>query len=333
MEDLLARWQGAAWRAEVDGWVEDVMAGHGVSLAGPGVEVKTRFWSAVRRYGTTAGTVWAKECNPGQAFEGPLLVELAALEPTCFPAPVAVDAARGRLLLPHAGTVRARGDRDVLEQDLHEVLVHHAGLQQRLAPHRDRLVGAGLPSLTPDELPAWVEEVAADLAARPTSDPQHLDRDGVRRVLSGLPRVRRWCEALGGATGGARVPHTFQHDDLNPWNVARTPAGPVCFDVGDAFWSHPFAVLQVPLAVATGTWPWGPEETDPVVVRGLDAYLAAWTGDGTELQDLRPLVGPALRLAQAHRGESWRRLLAHVPPDRLGWSTPVVRDYLLRVVG
>ena len=329
MEDLLARWQGAAWRAEVDGWVEDVLAGRGVSLTGPGAQVKTRFWSAVRRYETTAGTVWAKECNPGQAFEGPLLAELAVLEPGCFPTPIAVDAGRGRLLLPHAGTVCARGDRDVPEQDLHEVLVHHAGLQQRLTPHRDRLRRAGLPSLTPDELPGWVEHLAADLAARPAWDPQHLDRDGRRLVAHGLPRLRQRCEVL----SGSGVPSTFQHDDLNPWNVARTPGGLVCFDVGDAFWSHPFAVVQVPLAMATGTWPWGPEETDPVVVRGLDAYLRAWTGDGLRLQDLWSLVDPALRLAQAHRAESWRRLLAHVPPERLGWDTPVLREYLLRVVG
>ena len=329
MTDLPARWQGAAWRTEVDGWVEDVLAARGAAPTGPGVEVTTRFWSAVRRYDTTEGTVWAKECNPGQSFEGPLMVELATLEPDCFPAPIAVDADRARLLLPSAGTVRARGDHDVPERDLHEMLVHHAGLQRRLAPHGDRLRRAGLPSLTPDELPGWVAGLAADLAARPGSDPQHLDREGVRLVEKGLPGVHRWCHAL----SGSGIPSTFQHNDLNPWNLARTPAGPVYLDVGDAFWSHPFAVLQVPLAVATGTWPWGPEVKDPAVVRGLEAYLDAWTGSGLRLPDLHPLVVPALRLAQAHRGESWRRLLAHVPPDRLGVETPLLRDYLLRVVG
>ncbi len=146
-------------------------------------------------------------------------------------------------------------------------------------------------------------------------------------MRAGLPGVRSWCARL----GDGPVPGSFQHDDLNPWNVAAGPAGLRFFDVGDAFWSHPFAALQVPLAMATRTWPWGPPVDDPLVVRLVDAYLAAWAGDEVTVADLRPLVGPALLLAQAHRGESWRRLLAHVPADRLGVDTPVLRDHLLRV--
>jgi hypothetical protein len=78
-----------------------------------------------------------------------------------------------------------------------------------------------------------------------------------------------------------------------------------------------------------------------MVDRLVGAFLAAWATDGTvapwssaevAVADLRPLVAPALLLAQAHRGESWRRLLAHVPPDRLGVDPPLLREYLLRVV-
>ncbi len=291
--------------------------------------MKTRFWSVVRRYETTAGAVWAKECNPGQAFEPPVLAELAALAPGCFPRPLAVDTARGRVLLPDAGPVRARDAGDVPEGGLRELLVHHAGVQQRLAGHGDRLRAAGLPSLTPAELPGWVERLVDELSALSPSDVQHLDARDRRRALDGLPGVRAWCARL----GDAGVPDTFQHDDLNPRNTAAGPAGPVCFDVGDAFWSHPFAVVQVPLAMATRSWPAGPPVADPLVTRLLGAYLGAWAGDGLTADDLWPLVRPALLLAQAHRGESWRRLLAHVPSDRLGVEPPLLRQYLLRVAG
>lgn len=335
--DLLARWTGSAWAAEVDAWVGEVLAARGERPTGPGVPLKTRFWSVVRRYETTAGTVWFKESNPGQAFEGPLLQELAALEPDAFPAPLAVDAGHGRVLLPDAGPVRERDGRGMPEPDLRDVLVPHAALQQRLAPHGERLRRAGLPSLTPAELPAWVERLGDELASLPPSDVQHLDRDGVAQVRGGLPRVRAWCARLDDGV----VPCTFQHDDLNPWNVAAGPAGPVVFDVGDSFWSHPFAVLQVPLAMATGTWPSGPPTEDPLVGRLVEAYLAAFvrdreggpSGAPAALSDLRPLVAPALLLAQAHRAESWRRLLAHVPSDRLGADPPLLREHLLRVVG
>lgn len=324
MEDLLARWTGRGWELEVDRWVAALLAARGSSLLAPAVTVKARFWSVVRRYETTEGPVWLKECNPGQAFEGPLLQVLSELEPAGFARPVGLDARSGRLLLSDAGAVHDRSAGPVTDDDLEAVLVSHAGVQRRLAGHRAALAAAGLPSLLPEQVPSWFERTVDSLASLPTGHPQHLSATARRELSLGVERVRGWSQAL--STGA--VPASFQHNDLNPGNVARKDGRVVCFDVGDAFWSHPFAVLQLPLAMRTGTWPWGPSPADATVRRHVDAYLEAWTTGGSRLRELRALVRPALLLAQAHRCESWRRLLQHVPADRLGVETPRLEAWL-----
>lgn len=325
MPDLLARWTSEAWVSEVDAWVGEVLGARGTPATGAGEAVKTRFWSVVRRYPTTGGPVWFKECNPGQAFEGPLLAALAGLEPDAFPLPIALDG--DRVLLPDAGKVRPRDDRVLPASELESLLVRFAELQRRLAAHREALVGAGLPTLTAADVPGWVEQLADELAALPVDHPQHLDPGRARQVRRGLPRVRDWS----GTLAGSSVPDSLQHDDLNPGNVA-TDGGRLRFlDVGDAFWSHPFAVVQVPLAMWTRTWPWGPDLSDPAVEAVLEAYLQQWTTPGRPLGELRLLAEPARLLAQVHRCESWRRLLAPVPPDRLGIEPPLLSAYLLHV--
>lgn len=329
MEDLLARWTSPAWEQEVDAWVEDVLAGTGASVVTAPVTVRARFWSVVRRYPTTAGTVFAKECNPGQAFEGPLLEALDELEPGGFARPVAVDARHGRFLLADAGRVHDRSAGPVPEGELRQVLLAQGQVQRRLARHRDRLLAAGLPTLLPEEVPDWFERTADHLASLPRDDVQHIGPATHRRLVAGLGGVRRWCAVL----ADSPVPATFQHNDLNPGNVARRGQRVVSLDVGDAFWSHPFAVLQLPLAMSTGTWPWGPPPSDPSVVGHVEAYLAGWAGAAAPVEELRRLVVPALRLAQAHRGESWRRLLAHVPGDRLGAEPPLLHRHLQALTG
>ncbi len=307
--------------------MRSALADRGVAMTGPGETVKARFWSVVRRYPSTAGTVWSKECNPGQAFEGPLLQVLGSLAPDAFPSPLTVDDARGRFLLPDVGPVH-RGERTV-EGGVVPVLVQVAEVQQRLAASRDALLTAGLPSLTPAKVPDWWAALLEELSVLPPEHPQAVDPDRRRQLHAGTSRVRDWSAAL----HSSGVADSFQHNDLNPGNVAAAGSGDRLrfFDVGDAFWSHPFAVVQLPLAIGSGTWPWGPDVTDPAVVRALDAYLEPWTAPGVSLRDLRGLVGPALLLAQVHRCESWRRLLAHVPPHRLGVEPPLLVAHLLRI--
>lgn len=325
MPDLLARWTSHAWRAEIEGWAVGELERHGLRSVGPAEQVRVRFWSTVLRVPTDGGTVWVKEANTGQGFEGPVLHRLAQLDPGAFAAPLAVDEQRCRLLLPDVGpTLRDCGDwREYLPQ----MLAAFAEVQVRLAEEGVPLRESGLPAWPVRDAASYVEWIAVELARLPEGHPQHLDDDLLRQVLGGLPMLTTWVERL----AEVELPDTLQHNDLGRGNATVRGDRFAWFDVGDGFWSHPFAVLQLPLAFATGTWPWGPEPDDARIVRAVDAYLEPWTAFAPA-SSLRALVAPALRLAQLHRCESWRRLLAHVPHDRLGVPTPPLGEHLLQSV-
>ena len=94
----------------------------------------------------------------------------------------------------------------------------------------------------------------------------------------------------------------------------------------------PPSLLQVPGAMLTDTWPWGPDWNDRRACVLADAYLGPWR-DHDDPASLRALLDPARRLAILHRCESWRRLtdLDGELPDHP--SMPILRDHLLAATG
>ncbi len=319
-DDPLAAWASPSpLRAEADAWVRTSLAAQGTQVRGPLRPHRLRFWSAVLTTETDRGRVWFKATNPGQAFEPALLAVLARLVPDDVVVPLAVDAARGWALLPDGGaTWRERG---AGVDDWAALLAQVAAVQQTLCGAGTDLAAAGLPRLLPEEGAAYVRDLVSTLAALPPADPQHVDAPTARALHAAVPRLED-ALALLAATG---VPPTLQPNDVSTGN-AFAPRGPEgrarLFDLGDAFWSHPFAVLQVPLRFATGAWPGPPAPDDPVAAWLRDAYLAAWSGDLRGVDALRA-VDAADRLASLHRCESWRRLLRWV--DAAAVPAPVPR--------
>lgn len=315
MRDLEAWWDSPDLLAEVGRWATTELGRHGVAATGPAVAHRVRFWSAVFRVPTEAGTFWVKAASPGQGFEIALTTALADLVPEHVLTPLAtvVDPARDRfwMLMPDGGTtLRDHGGATTahwcrLARDLAE-------LQRALAPHGDRLREAGLPTLRAADGVAYVERMIAWGSSLDPADPQHLGAAQQDELRSGLPRLAADLALL--ASSG--VPDSLQHNDASDSNAFVTGPdglGPLrFFDLGDAFWSHPFAALQLTLCFATGSLPW-PDMTSEVATTVADAYLACWP-EHVSVAELRPLVTPALRLAQLHRTESWRRLLAVIPP-------------------
>ncbi|WP_188079074.1 aminoglycoside phosphotransferase family protein [Actinotalea subterranea] len=322
--DLVAHWSSAAFLARATAWVRSVLAARGEAVRGDLVAHRVRFWSAVLTVPTDHGTRWFKATNPGQAFEAPLLDRLGDLAPEHVVRPLAVDAAQGWLLLPDAGpTLRAHGC--VTTEDWAALLEHAADLQAALAVHRPELLATGLPTLLPQDAPAYAAALVDDLARLSADDPQHVDTEEAAALTRGLGELDTDLAAL----VDLGVPASLQPNDLSLQNAFAPrdrPGPPRLIDVGDAFWSHPFAVLQVPTRMACGTWPEPPPRDDAVAARLRDAYLSRWPqvapGD-------RPTVARAAdRLASIHRCESWRRLLAHADPQRLGVPTPRLADRL-----
>jgi len=275
-------WLDPEWRAGADGWIGEQLGRIGLEPSGAFDQVHERPWSTVIRVPTEAGNVFFKAVAPTLRHEAALTALLGARRPDCIPPPLAVDSARGWLLLEDGGqTLRELIE---TERDLsrwHDVLPLYAGVQLDLMGDLAELLALGVPDLRLEVLPAKVEEVLGAVVDLP---------DGERRRFeASLPWVRNACQEL----AAAGIPETIQHDDLHDGQVFVRDGRYLLLDWGDACVSHPFFSLSVTL---DGVIAWGvddvedSEPTEPF----RDAYLEPFRGRTTS--DLVALSATARRL-------------------------------------
>lgn len=321
MQDLVALWRSPEWLAQANDWVCRELAARGIRTSAVLSENRMRFWSAVFTVETNRGRHWFKVTNPGQAFEARLAGVLATIVPDHVVAPVAIDADRGWLLTADQGpTLRDAADTGIGHWEL--LAREVATLQRILAAHEDQVTAAGVSVLAAGDAPAYVLAAVDELEHLSSDHPQHVTAEVADRVRATAAQLHEDAEVLD-ATG---LPNSLQHNDLGDANAFMGGGRVRIFDLGDAFWSHPLPVLQIPLAYATGEWPI-PGGEDERVQRVLSAYASEW-GGGSAVLDAWPAAG---RLARVHRFASWARLVAEVPPEAvvLGEGSPIrLIDYL-----
>lgn len=327
MTDLVGRWRSASFLAAATAWVDGVLADRGRERSGPLTERKVRFWAAVYVVPLTPSAgrarpqdhgerAFLKAGNPGQSFEGPLLAALARLAPGLTVEPWAVNPGSGWWLLPDAGPVPEPSP-DVWREAVDLTAV----LQRACAPRAHEL--GMVPRLDASEAADHAVVMVEQLAARPPSDPQHVSPAEARSLLTGTDRLTRAMALL----AGSGLPPTLQPNDVHPGNAARGPDGRLrLFDLGDAFLSHPWAVLSGPLRGVSGARLREPMPDSPLTMELLARYAEHWPE--VDVTARPALLAAADRLGAVHRATSWQRLLAPVDPDRLGVETPRLADWL-----
>ena len=292
-------------------WVSSVVEDAGATPTAPMRVRRVSFWSALVSVETTRGLLWAKENNPGQAFEGPTTVVLTDLVGDRIVPPAAVSGAR--MATWDAGPVLAdEGDPDAAT--LAALVGEFAELQRLVESEGRRLLATGLPDFPASAVPGYVVAQVDACRRLPAHHPFHLTADAADQSLAGVERTRRAVAVL----DGVPIPSSVEHNDLYGANCFRSRSGPHrfrFFDFGDAVWTHPFGVLAIPLRIGARTG-----LSDAAGRRLVDAYLEHWT-DIAPLSELRPLVPAAVRLAGAQRFETFRRQLAGVDPEAFrDWS-------------
>lgn len=325
MTDLVGRWRSPAFLDEVTRWVDAALLIAGWRRTGPLTERKVRFWAAVHEVPVVRADqegvdlparAFVKVANPGQAFEGELLAALDRIAPGLTVTPWAVDPGRGWWLLPDAGP-----HPEPSGSAWAECLDLAAELQRACVPHLHEL--GMVPFLDAGEAVAHAVRTVEALSGLPPGHPQHVDATRARSMLTGVGRLTVAMDVLCG-TG---LPTTLQPNDVHLGNAGRGADGRLrLFDLGDAFRSHPWAVLSAPLRTAGGTRLRDPLPGTATVHGLLDRYAEHWPE--VDRSDRAEVLRAADRLGALHRAASWDRLLAPVDPDRLGVPTPVVADWL-----
>src|SRR5215213_1122459 len=318
---------GLAWagRAELAGAAGDgdgalaarvveELAGSGTGqlgrpLTGPAEQMQVWDLSCVLRAPTAAGHVWFKATAASPLFvnEGLVMGALAGLFGDRVPAPVAVDAERGWMVLDDLGQeVGWEAPLEVVE----EVVGAFARLQVEAAGQADRLLAAGCHDRRLDRLAAqareWLPAIEATGKLAGIDDATWLSQDELAAVPAALPEVLACCEEL----AGHAVPPSIVHGDLHLGNVARGPAGYRFFDWTDACVAHPFFDL---LTIRRGTGFAGEEGDGELRDRLQAAYLPAWAPfePPARLARALQLAGP---LGALHHAVSYRSLVAGMTP-------------------
>lgn len=279
------QWTDPDWLAEAHAWI----AAH-VPPAGEIEQPHVRPWSTVLRAPTADGPVWFKANGPEQRFEAALVGVLAAERPDAVPPLLAVDAARGWMLMADAGErLREIVARERSMARWLEILPLLAGVQVDLAPRADELVALGVPDLRLAVLPAKFEAFLDDVG--PTLGDEAL----VERALAKVPWVYEACEEL--ASHG--IPETIQHDDFHDGQVFVKDGRYLLLDWGDACVSHPFFTLSVTLQ---GFLSWGLDDVEGS--EPVEPYAAAYAEPfgGTHGVDLANAMraGWACRVVNGH---------------------------------
>jgi hypothetical protein len=271
-------------------WMEAELAAAGLAPLGALEVTRERPWGSVGRIATDRGALWLKASARATAFEAGIYAVLAEVAPEHVLAPVALDVAHGRLLLPDGGP--ALGEQlagDALVAALTRAMAAYAQLQRAAAPRVDALLAAGVPDMRPQVLPARFDAALGFVA------PEQAER---LRALR--PDVVAWCEQLAAAPGAASV----DHNDLHPGNMLD--GGARFYDWGDAVIAHPFACLLMPLGYVSGEL-----GRDPSAV--LHAYLDGFA-DLAPRDDLLATARLAVQLAKIARAHTWERALRAAAP-------------------
>ncbi|MGG5260661.1 hypothetical protein [Phycicoccus avicenniae] len=311
--DHPARWEGAAWLEEVEAWLLPALERRGLTPTGPVERDRVRFWSVIARVETDGGRVWVKENAPSQSFEAGLVEVVHHVVPGAVPTPLAVDRDRGWLATADLGLPMWHDDAAPPLEDWVGVLRDFGALQHALTGHEEAALATGLPRFpeSPDDVEAWLGRLVAEVRAHPDGDPRRLDDAEAAAVEAGIPRLRNAAEEL----AASWTAPSLQHNDLHLGNAFRRPDGGAAFiDLGDALWTHPFTAARIPLWIMANRLELDPD--GPELRRATDAYLEPWT-DRTDRATLRALLPAAHRLSCLHRAESWRRLQADVPVERV----------------
>jgi hypothetical protein len=252
---LCAPWAMPGWYALAETWITTEMTRLGKSVRA----IETfRSWciSAVLRVKTDSHPVFFKASLALPLFvnEGVVMAGLSQLYPDHVPAPLAVEATRGWMLIADLGEPIGRNAPIEQKALLFQTM---ARIQIDSTRRIDPLIQIGCIDRRIPWLQAHLEGLMAD--ALTLSLITDAEREALRRAL---PRLKLLLDEL----DSLPIPPALLHGDLHTGNVAVQEGAIQIFDWTDAAVSHPFFDLDVIFTA------------EDLATRKIleDAYLSAW---------------------------------------------------------
>ena len=266
-------WYNPEWQKQAHDWIRAESKRNSIQLTGDIEQNHAYAWSTVMRVASDAGTLFFKATAPETVYEFALTQKLAGWFPDCMPELVAVDTARGWMLMYDGGEqLRAsiRPTKDIKPWE--PVITRYAELQIGLAKYISDILALGIPDHRLGILPTYYTQLLADEESLMIDQEKGLTSAEFQLIRILAPRFGQICSEL--ASFG--IPESLNHGDFHDGNVLLKNRRVTFFDWGDASVTHPFVSLRtffvsIEIALKLDDYSFTPEMSAL-----LDRYLEPW---------------------------------------------------------
>jgi aminoglycoside/choline kinase family phosphotransferase len=268
------RWHDPAWQKQAHDWIRAEAEQNSLQLTDEIKQNHAYAWSTVMRVPSSEGTLFFKATAGETIHEIALTQKMAGWFPDCLPDLIAVDTARGWMLMRDGGEqLRAsiRPAKDVKPWE--PVITRYAELQIGLAEHVDEILVLGIPDHRLAILPALYKQLLADTPSLMLDQEKGLSSDDFQRLQNLTQRFEQICADL----AAYAIPESVNHGDFHDGNVLVKDGRITFFDWGDADFTHPFVSLRtffVSMEIALDLDDYAPPTPEMIALR--DRYLEQW---------------------------------------------------------
>ena len=234
-------WHDADWRKQATDWIHAEAERQSIHISGEIEQPHTYAWSTVLHVPTDQGILFFKATAYETIHEAALTQALAHWFPDCMPELVAVDVARGWMLMRDGGEQLRDSIRST--QDItpwKPVIEQYAEVQVGLAQHITEMLSLRVPDQRLNLLPGLFSELLADETSLMIDQEKGLTSADFHQVKDKTSRFEQICADL--AAFG--IPESLNHGDFHDGNILIRDGRITFFDWGDATVTHPFVSLR-----------------------------------------------------------------------------------------
>lgn len=298
-------WHNPTWQKEAHKWIHSETKRHSIHIAGEIEQPHVYPWSTVLRVPTNEGMLFFKATAAETIYESALTQKLAGWFPDCMPELLAVDTARGWMLMRAGGEpLRAsiRPTQDITPWG--PVITRYAEVQIGLAEHASEILALGIPDHRLAVLPALYTQLLTDEESLMIDQEKGLTSAEWGQLKGMAARLSQICTEL----ASLEIPESLNHGDFHDGNVLLRDRRITFFDWGDASVTHPFVTLRtffVSMEIALKVDDYAPPTSEMTAL--LNRYLEQWQrfADQERLLTAYNLSRPVASIAKAlawHQG-------------------------------